>query len=259
MSRNLPNKPAKHILLLISGLALVLAACSQPTAIPEPTLPPPSVATEEPAAQPTEALPATEAPAEEGAAPTEPAAEVAGGAVVVWTLNAEGNETRYLVNEQLANLDFPTDAIGVTSAVTGQIAIQPDGGVVSDQSQFTVDLTTITSDRDNRDRYVQRNTLETSSFPMAEFVPTQVVGLPSPLPTSGEVTFQLVGDMTIHGVTQPMTWDVTAQVNGTELTGKATTAFSFDTFGLTIPSVFSVLSVEDNIRLEYDFHLVQEA
>jgi hypothetical protein len=84
------------------------------------------------------------------------------------------------------------------------------------------------------------------------------VGLPSPLPTSGEVTFQLIGDMTLHGVSAPATWEVTAQVNGPDLTGKASTSFPFNTFGMQIPQVFSVLSVEDNIRLEYDFHLVQQ-
>jgi hypothetical protein len=51
---------------------------------------------------------------------------------------------------------------------------------------------------------------------------------------------------------------VTAQVNGGDLAGTATTAFNFAKFGLEIPHVMSVLSIKDNIQLEYDFHLVQE-
>jgi polyisoprenoid-binding protein YceI len=70
------------------------------------------------------------------------------------------------------------------------------------------------------------------------------------------VTFQLVGDMTIHSVTRPATWDVTAQVNGQELSGSASTSFTFEDFGMTPPRVPVVLSVEDNIKLEIDFHLV---
>ena len=90
-------------------------------------------------------------------------------------------------------------------------------------------------------------------------MPTEAAGLPSPLPTSGEVTFQLTGNLIIHGVTRPTTWEVTGQVNEQEFTGIAKTNFTFADFGLTIPRVARVLSVEDNIRLEYDFLLVREA
>jgi hypothetical protein len=64
------------------------------------------------------------------------------------------------------------------------------------------------------------------------------------------------GDLTINGVTQPVTWDVTASANDHGVTGTARTAFTFGTFDLAIPRVRSVLSVDDDIRLEYDFNLV---
>jgi hypothetical protein len=46
-------------------------------------------------------------------------------------------------------------------------------------------------------------------------------------------------------------------VKGQELVGAATTSFTFADFGMTVPHVFTVLSVEDHIQLELDFHLVQ--
>jgi polyisoprenoid-binding protein YceI len=73
------------------------------------------------------------------------------------------------------------------------------------------------------------------------------------------VTFQLVGDLTVHGVTRPTTWEVTAQiVDGQALVGSATTSFTFADFGMTAPRVSVVLSVEETIKLELDFHLVLE-
>jgi polyisoprenoid-binding protein YceI len=81
--------------------------------------------------------------------------------------------------------------------------------------------------------------------------------LPSPLPTSGPVTFQLAGDLTVHGVTHPTTWDVTAQIAGQSLTGSASTTVTFEDFGMTQPKVPVVLSVEDNLKLIVDFDLVQ--
>jgi polyisoprenoid-binding protein YceI len=189
-------------------------------------------------------------------------AETSGGALsegqILLQFAPEGNEARYRVREQLANLDLPSDAVGVTSAVSGAIVINADGTIASDQSKVSVDLTGLKSDRSQRDRFLQNNTLETRQYPTAEFVPTGVTGLPSPLPTSGEVAFQLTGDLTVHGVTKPVTWEVTATAaNGTDLTGTATTSFTFAEFNLTQPRVQSVLSVDDLIKLELDFHLVK--
>ena len=77
-----------------------------------------------------------------------------------------------------------------------------------------------------------------------------------PLPTTGSRTFQLTGDLTVHGVTHPTTWTVNATFNGTDISGTAATAFTFADFGLTQPRVPIVLSVADTIHLEYDFHFV---
>jgi polyisoprenoid-binding protein YceI len=173
-------------------------------------------------------------------------------------LAPEGNEARYRVREQLAGIDFPSDAVGATTAVTGALVIETDGSIVRDQSRFVVDLRTLTTDNSRRDNYVRRNTLQTDTFPTAEFVPAAFTGLPSPLPTSGELSFHVTGDLTIHGVTTPVTWDVTARATENGYTGLATVALRFADFGMRVPRVRSVLSVEDDIRLEYEFNLVPE-
>lgn len=171
-----------------------------------------------------------------------------------------GNEARYRIREQLARIDFPSDAIGKTNQVTGALVIGADGRIVREGSSFTVDLASIQSDNQRRDNFVRRNTLKTDSFPKAVFVPTSASGLPAPLPATGEMTFQLTGDMTIHGVTRPTTWQVKATRNASgAVTGTATTNFNFAAFGMTIPRVGSVLSVDDSITLEYDFTLVPQA
>ena len=169
-----------------------------------------------------------------------------------------GNEARYRVREQLADVSLPSDAIGKTSAVSGSIVINADRAVANDQSKIVVDLTGLTSDRGQRDRFVQNNLLQTRTYPTAEFVPIGVTGLASPLPASGDVTFQLTGDLTVHGTTHPVTWSVKATAaNGTDLTGTATTSFTFADFGISQPRVPVVLSVEDTIKLELDFHLIK--
>ena len=170
---------------------------------------------------------------------------------------AQGTVARYLVQEQLAGANLPNDAVGVTSAVTGQVLLGPDGAVHSDQSRFTVDLTTLKSDDSRRDNYLRRSTLETSRFPKAEFVLQEVRGLALPLPVGAEAQFQLLGDLTVHGVTSSVVWNATGAFTAEGVTGKAATSFPFRQFGMSVPRVFVVVSVEDNIRLEVDFRLVR--
>lgn len=167
-----------------------------------------------------------------------------------------GNEARYRVREQLAGVDFPNDAIGKTSRVDGSIAVAADGTVSGDESRFTIDLASLTSDRDRRDNYLRRNTLQTEQHPSAVFVPKVIHGIKFPLPQSGELKFQMVGDLTIKGVTKEVTWDVVAKSEGGSLTGQAKTRFTFADLQLEKPRVRSVLTVDDDITLEYDFLLV---
>lgn len=167
-----------------------------------------------------------------------------------------GNEARYRVREQLANFQFPNDAVGATSAISGAIVLDTEGAVLADRSRITVDLRTLRSDRDRRDGYLQRRTLDTATYPEAVLVPTGVRGLPWPLPASGSVQFQLVGNLTVRDRTFPTTWEVTATLGNGEATGKAITRFTFDHAGLERPRVAIVLSVDETITLEYDFRFL---
>jgi polyisoprenoid-binding protein YceI len=165
---------------------------------------------------------------------------------------AEGSVARYLVREQLARLEFPNDAIGQTSQISGAIAFDSSGQIISESSSIVVDLESLTSDEERRDNYLRTRTLETGEFPRAEFVVREAPGLAWPLPAQGEANFQLAGDMTLHGVTRPLTWDATVQFNNGTLTGSARTDFPFEEFDLEAPRVGILLSVENNIRLELE-------
>ena len=168
---------------------------------------------------------------------------------------SSGSEARYRVREQLAFLDFPNDAVGVTQEVEGKLVLGPDGAVSAEDSLIRVDLSTLQSDEDRRDNYVRNGTLATSQYPHTDFVPTTISGLQWPLPSTGEASFSITGDMTIRDVTKEVTWEITTQFNDDRITGTATTEFTFDEFDLNVPSVAVVLSVENNIRLEIDLVL----
>ncbi len=272
------------LLTLTAAALLLLAACSAPTATtpaapaqPTTAAPPKAVAPTTAPAVPTAAAkaaapttaPAAPTAAAKAAAPTTapaaptaaakaaaPNAAAAAGAARVYKLVADGAEARFLVREQLANRNLPSDAVGRTKNVSGAIAIDPATGKVdASQSKFTVNIASLATDVSLRDGFIKRSVLTTDQFPNATFVVKEIKGLATPLPTSGDVQFQVVGDLTVRDVTKPITWDVTGKVDGNTVTGLATTAFKFGDFNLTQPRVPSVLSIEDNIRLEIDFKL----
>jgi polyisoprenoid-binding protein YceI len=244
-------------------LGLLATACAgattqvSPTAVPATSAPattaPPSPATPRPAA----ASPAASPIAGDGA-PAAPAAKPAADGGVRLTLAQDGSEARFRAREQLAGRSLPNDAVGATRGVTGSILLAPNGAPVPAESKLTVDLRSLRSDENRRDNWIQRNTLQTDQFPTAELVPREVSGLPNPLPTSGEATFQLVGELTVHGVTRPTTWETTARFADREVTGTATTRVKMTDFGMTPPRVGPVLSIEDELALEVDFRATRD-
>ncbi len=210
---------------------------------------------------------ATAQPATVLATPAVAEAEWGLDPVLEWRTATEGNEARYRVREQLVRLDFPNDAVGVTTEVEGRITLTSDGRIASANSGFTIGLAGLTSDSDRRDNYLRRNTLATNDHPEARFQPREFRGLDAATivaspETNGEmvtVEFELVGDLTIRDVTRQMTWTVEAEIGAEAIRGLARTQFTFGDFDLEVPSVGSVLSINDDIRLEFDFHLVPDA
>ena len=187
-----------------------------------------------------------------------PAAVAPVGIPMRFRVGATGNEARYRVRELLAASTVENDAVGLTAALTGALLIDASGKVDTTVSKWSVDLTTLTSDRGMRDRYVQGRTLETAKFPTATLVVTEIKGLPVVLPDSATLTLTLLGQFTVHGVTRSTSWDVSAMVAGDHISGTATTHLKFGEYNMALPSVPVLANLVDDIKIEYDFHLIRE-
>ena len=165
----------------------------------------------------------------------------------------EGSIARYLVREQLANLDFPIDAIGETNQISGSILINTDGEVITNKSNIVVNVASLKSDSGRRDKYISRKSLESNTYPEALINIKKINNLPWPIPKNDSSEIEIIGDMTAHGVTQQITWKTKINFFEDNVEGLAKTNFKFEKFDMDIPRVAIVLSVDDNIRLELDF------
>jgi polyisoprenoid-binding protein YceI len=168
-----------------------------------------------------------------------------------------GNEARYKVMEQLANIGL-NEVVGTTKDVTGRIILDASGKVVKDSSKIVVNVSTLTTDQKRRDNYLKTKSLESTKFPEVTLVPVSFDGLSEPIPAGQSKTFSLVGNLTVRDVTRPTTWQVTARRQGNDIVGTAKTMFTFKDFNMDQPKVPIVLSVADTIKLEYDFHFAPD-
>ena len=162
----------------------------------------------------------------------------------------EGSAT-YRVTEQFVGIDFPNDAVGTSNKVSGGLQILPDGSIAPG-AKLVVDLKALTSDQNMRDGFVRNRTLQTETFPEAVFVPTAITGVPKMVPSTGQLGVSLAGNLTIHGVTKPVTFKGIATIDARSSTvaGRAVTTFTFADFGLTKPAIGRLANVEDKITLE---------
>ncbi len=167
-----------------------------------------------------------------------------------YSIVSEESAARYRAQEELVSIGT-TEAVGETQAMIGTILLGEDGTPLL-CSRFDVDLRTLQSDQARRDNYLYQNTLQTEAFPLATFVVASIEGLDGPLTDGETVTMQLLGDLTLHGVTRPATWEAEVTLDGDTLTGTANTTFLMADYEIVEPVVGPVASVDQEIRLEVD-------
>ncbi len=147
-----------------------------------------------------------------------------------WTV-APDSQVGYRVKETLAGVD--TEGAGRTSSITGTMTI--DGTTVT-ATDLNVDMTTFTSDDSRRDSQFNGRIMQVSQFPTAKFKLTTPVDIGT-IPTDGSsVQVQATGDLTIHGVTKPVTFDLTAKETNGRIGVVGSTVITFADYGIENPS-----------------------
>src|SRR4030042_5542225 len=104
-------------------------------------------------------------------------------------------------------------------------------------------------DGGRRDNYIRQNTLQTDTFPFAEFEIDEVHGFPIDYTEGTEVPLTLTGRMTIRETELPLTFEVKARQSGDTLTAVADTSFNMTDFGLDPPQL-AFVTVEDGVQLQ---------
>ncbi len=185
------------------------------------------------------------------------AVDTAAGLAGVWTVEAAenpgdlqgeptGSFAGFRVDEVLNNIgDFT--AVGRTAEVSGSIELS---GTALVAANVEVQMGTLATDNSFRDGQIYR-ALNTSEFPLATFTLVEPVELPAGMADGEAFSGSAVGDLTVKGTTNRVTFDLQAQLVGDTIVAVGSSDVVFSDFGVTAPTAPIVVSVEDHGVMEF--------
>jgi polyisoprenoid-binding protein YceI len=245
---------------MVMIILLALAACGAPTGPSAPAAPAEAEQVE-PAPADTDATDGTAAESAD-AEDTGDSAPMELAGVRTFIISPEESEVAYIATEELFadaltkyGLDPGMSTVrGTTQAIEGQLTLNFDDlSSALGENRFTVDMTTLSTDQSIRDNWLRTDGPRFNQYPVAEFIASEIVGAPESYTRGEEVTFQLVGELTVREVTQPKTFEVTATLVNNTITGTATTDALLTEFDIEPPHFFNTLTVADPFSIEINF------
>jgi polyisoprenoid-binding protein YceI len=172
----------------------------------------------------------------------------------LFTIDSSSSKATFTIDEVL--FGNPNTVVGETDKVAGQILINAQDPSKSQVGEIKIDVSTLVTDNDLRNRTLQGRILETDTpaNQYATFVAKSITGLPESIAVGQQVSFKITGDLTIHQVTKTVTFDATVKaVSDKQITGTASTTVKYSDFGISVPDVPSVTGLGDTVKLALDF------
>src|SRR5262249_50713331 len=142
------------------------------------------------------------------------------------------SKVAYQVGETFLNQNNRYNlAVGTTNAVSGEVLLDPTDLTRSEVGAIEVDISRLTSDSDRRDAAIRSRWLESSRYPVAQFTPTRIEGLPESYTPGADYPVQIMGDLKVRDTVRPTTFATTIRIDGDTLTASGATAIKMTDFG----------------------------
>ncbi len=144
-----------------------------------------------------------------------------------WTAG-KGSLAGYRVREEF--LGPGNIMVGRTSAVTGNVVIAHND---ASSASFRVGLTTVTANGKTQPQLAK--ILDTASFPDATVTLTKPIAVGSGLVMNKTFTVKATGLLAMHGITRPVTFEVTARYSGSLLDASGSIPVLFSDWNIHAP------------------------
>lgn len=161
----------------------------------------------------------------------------------VWKVSTD-SQVGYRVDEVLFGQN--ATAVGRTAEVTGTVTIE---NLVVTAAEFTVDMTTIKSDKPKRDAQFESRIMDVINYPTALFLLGTPITIKSDALT-GSVTHTATGSLTLRGVTKQIEVAVVSSVSDGQIVIAGEIVIVFAEWDIPNPSIPGI-STEDSGVLEF--------
>ncbi len=172
----------------------------------------------------------------------------------VFRIVSESSTAAFNIDEVLRGQDVTV--VGTTNQLAGDIRVNVANPAASEVSEIRINARALETDEGGRNRALRNFILNSSDdeYEFITFEPSALQNMPDAVTVGEPFEFQIVGDLTVVDTTQEVTFDVTVTpTSETEIEGVAETTVLYPDFGITIPSVPFVASVEEEVTLRLDF------
>jgi polyisoprenoid-binding protein YceI len=178
-----------------------------------------------------------------------------------FALEASRSSASYTAHFLAAGQSVPGTVLGETSAVTGQFLLAVAAATTLQSLTITVDLRTLDSGSTDRDQHVRDDTFDTARFPFAVFTVAQAQIFSGNYSEGQNEKFSLSGQLTLHGITHPVTFALQGKRQAGTITGAGNAVIQLQDFGMKDPQLTSVvpISISNDITLMIQFTAAKEA
>ncbi|MDR5682418.1 MAG: YceI family protein [Armatimonadota bacterium] len=167
-----------------------------------------------------------------------------------FVVDPSASTVSYRVDETFLGDNRFNTAVGTTNEVHGDIVVNRQNPRASRVGRITVDISALRSDSTRRDNAIRNRWLESARYPLAEFLTTEIRGLPQTYREGEALKVAVVGNLKIRDVIRQTTFDATLTLSGATLTAVATTEIRMTDFGFEPPSILGFVRAQNEAKLE---------
>ncbi len=177
----------------------------------------------------------------------------AGSVVGTWNVGT-GSVVGYRVAE--VPIGQHTTAVGRGTGVSGSITIS---GTTVTTGSFTVEMASVVSDQSERNASFDGRIMDVAQYPTAALRISAPIDLRTIPAIGATATYPATGDLTMHGVTNSVSFTVSAERTAGGIDVLADIPIQFSSWNIANPSIGGFVTTASTGTLEALLHLTQGA
>ena len=160
-----------------------------------------------------------------------------------------GSTASYRIEERLGG--FARTTVGTTTAVAGEILVNVAEPALSRVGEIVVNVETLKSDSNLRDKRIRHDYLESSHWPFVRFTPTSIEGLRVDFTDGASYDFSITGELTVKETTRTETFNGTVTATEDRLVAAVSATVLSSHYGVGPINIARLVHTSDEVTLTF--------